>query len=131
MLALVLRGLDALSLQLPDRFALSQMIARVYHVVVDAIETISVFPLFSRFARVVVLEIRPDVNLVTYLVVVSTPVSDFHLVMGVKCCCIEDVDVTVLKGRPTITLPEICMNQTRLEGSSICYQSVQKPRDDM
>jgi hypothetical protein len=62
---------------------------------------------------------------------VNSPHPDLHLVVGIICTGVEDVQIPCFEVCTNVSFPEITMNQTWFHGPPIGFESSQQPWYDM
>jgi hypothetical protein len=81
------------------------VVAGIDDVVIGGIHPVTVVPLFLWLTRPVVAQLRAGVDLVVYLVVMASPVSNFHFVVGVESTRVVDTDLAIFVRRACVALP--------------------------
>ena len=86
------------------------MVDRVYDVEIDAVHPISVIPFFFWLTWSVVSKVGFRVDFIMDFVVVTSPVANLHLVVGVISPRIEYVHITSLIRCSCISFPEVAVD---------------------
>lgn len=103
------------------------MVDRVQQVIAHAVQPIPILPLVLGLAWFVVTVVCVCVGRIANLIVVAAPAGDVHIVMAVEASRVEDIDVSVFPSGSNVAFPEISMDQTRFEHTTIVQQDVEEP----